>query len=342
MCWHTHNRTGTVAEQHIIGNPDRHRFSVQLVDYIAPQEDAGLLPLHSCPLDFSLPLRFKNILLHLSLMLLCSKQWHQRMLRRQNKEGHPEDSIRAGSKYSYLLGINALMLQTEGNLSADTFANPIRLHYLYALRPVYLAEVQKLIGILGNSEEPLLQHLLEHRCTAALTRALTNYLFISQHRLTFGTPVDRRLGPISQTSFIKLEEKPLRPFIVFGKAGDNLTVPIIYSPDALKLAAHILYIFHRPNIGMNPMIDSCVLRRQPESIKAHRMEHVIALHPLEPGMDIRGRHGIPVPDMEVTRGIGEHGQGIELRATVTLLDLVKSVNCPFLLPLLFDFMRVIF
>jgi hypothetical protein len=51
---------------------------------------------------------------------------------------------------------------------------------------------------------------------------------------------------------------------------------------------------------MNAFPDSSVLRGKAESIETYGMEHIIALHPLKAGMDIRGSHSIPVPDVKVS------------------------------------------
>jgi hypothetical protein len=89
------------------------------------------------------------------------------------------------------------------------------------------------------------------------------------------------------------------------------------------------------------MLDSSILSRQSKGIKTHRVKHIIALHPLEPGMNIRGSHGIPMTDMKITRGIREHGQGIPLGLGALLSNLIQLILSPLLLPLFFYFLRVI-
>src|SRR4030043_62469 len=91
------------------------------------------------------------------------------MLRRQDKEGHSKDSIRTGGEYPYLLSIDVFMLQPEGNLCTRALANPVVLHYLYALGPVYFAEVEKLIGIFGDTEKPLRPFIILRKTRDHLT-----------------------------------------------------------------------------------------------------------------------------------------------------------------------------
>ena len=76
------------------------------------------------------------------------------------------------------------------------------------------------------------------------------------------------------------------------------------------------------------MFDSSVFCRKPEGIETHGMKHIITLHALEASVDIRGSHCVPVADMEVTRSVGEHGQGIPLGALGGLMHLINMVAFP--------------
>jgi hypothetical protein len=71
------------------------------------------------------------------------------------------------------------------------------------------------------------------------------------------------------------------------------------------------------------------------------VKHIIALHPLEPGMNISGSHGIPMTDMKVTRSIREHGQGIPLGPGIILINLIQIILSPLLLPLFLYFLWII-
>ena len=42
VCRHGHDRAGAVADQHVVGDPDRHRLAVHRIDRVAAGEDAGL------------------------------------------------------------------------------------------------------------------------------------------------------------------------------------------------------------------------------------------------------------------------------------------------------------
>ncbi len=92
---------------------------------------------------------------------------------------------------------------------------------------------------------------------------------------------------------------------------------------------------------MDPTLDGSILRRQAESIKPHREQDVVALHTLEAGPHITGRHSIPVADVNVAAGIGKHRQGIELGLVGIDDGLVELIGLPGLLPLRFDHLRLI-
>ena len=78
--------------------------------------------------------------------------------------------------------------------------------------------------------------------------------------------------------------------------------------------------------------DCSVLCRQAKCIKTHWVKHIVALHPLEAGVNIGGGHCVPMPDVEVSRRIGEHGELIPLRSRVILVNLIEAVLSPPLLP----------
>ncbi len=216
------------------------------------------------------------------------------MLWGEDEEGHAEGGIRARSENPYLL---LHPLYPEAYLRPHAPANPVTLHGLYSLRPLDAAVVQKLLGIFRNLEEPLLQVSFTNYCPASLTRAIGQNLLISQHCLAVGAPVDGGLGTVGQPRLIELQEEPLRPLIVFWQTGDDLPLPVIDSTHAPELTAHILYILHGPVIGVDAPADSRILCGKPEGIKAHGVEDVITLHPLEAGMGIGGGHSKPVPDV---------------------------------------------
>ena len=63
---------------------------------------------------------------------------------------------------------------------------------------------------------------------------------------------------------------------------------------------------------MDVALDGSILGRQAKGVKAHREQDVVAVHAHVARAGIRRRHRIPVTDMQIAGGIGQHGQGIVL------------------------------
>ena len=72
--------------------------------------------------------------------------------------------------------------------------------------------------------------------------------------------------------------------------------------------------FFRDEFGrVDVALDGGVLGGQTEGIEAHREQDVVALHAHEAGAGVRRGHGVPVADVEVARGVGQHRQRVVLR-----------------------------
>jgi hypothetical protein len=84
---------------------------------------------------------------------------------------------------------------------------------------------------------------------------------------------------------------------------------------------------------MDAVPDGGVLGGKTEGIEAIGVEHVKAAHTLVAGVDIRRYIVIPVADMKVAGGIGEHGKGVPLGARVVVPDFIKLIFSPAVLPL---------
>ena len=108
-----------------------------------------------------------------------------------------------------------------------------------------------------------------------------------------------------------------------------------------QLAAHVGDVLVGPCLGVDAALDGGVLGRQAEGVEADREEHVVAAHAHVAGAGIRGRHGVPVPDVQVAGGVGQHGQGIELGARGIDAGAVQLIGLPLRLPLGFDGRRLI-
>ena len=134
---HTHDGSGTVISQYVVGQPDRHLLIVQRIDGIASREHTGLLlVLH--PVYVGLHGRLVDVALHRFPGLVCSQFFRQGMLRRQHHEGGSIQGVRTGGVDRDLV---LSSLHREIHFRAVGFADPVGLHFLNLLRPVQLVQV---------------------------------------------------------------------------------------------------------------------------------------------------------------------------------------------------------
>ena len=141
--------------------------------------------------------------------------------------------------------------------------------------------------------------------------------------------------------FVKLQEEPLVPPVVFGKTADHFPVPIVDRADRPQLPAHIFDIGHRPFKGMNPPADGGVFRRQAEGVEAYGMQNVVALHTPEASVAVRRGHRVPVPDVKIARRVGVHGHLKPLGPGVAVGHPVEPVLFPAGLPFLVYLHRIV-
>ncbi len=171
---------------------------------------------------------------------------------------------------------------------------------------------------------------------------ITVDLLAGQGGIALGAPINRAVFSVSQIMVVQLDKKPLGPAVIFRVCRDHFPAPVDHGTHAFQLGTHVFNILVRPGHGMNFPGDSSIFCWQAKGIKAHREHDIIALHALKAGPGIRGRHGIPVADMQIPRWIWEHGQGIKLLFTFIHIRLVEAVCLPALLPFGFYFLRVVF
>ena len=168
---------------------------------MAAGEDAGLvlvdlLPLHQIPGG-----DLRSVRSHGLALRWGGKRIHQGMLRRQHHVGGTEQGVRPGGEHADG-GLFRAVGSGDGKVHLRALAapNPIGLRLLGDFGPVdFLQVVQQLLRVLGDLEEPLRQLPRLHDGLATLAQAAED-LFVGQHRLAGGAPVDRRLPPLHQAA----------------------------------------------------------------------------------------------------------------------------------------------
>ncbi len=156
----------------------------------------------------------------------------------------------------------------EVELHALRASDPIALHRLDPLGPVDLLEtVEQLVRVLGDRKEPLLQVSLDDDITGTFARAVREDLFVGEHGLTSGAPVDWRVRSVREPGLEHLHEDVLVPVDERGIVAADLTAPVVHGAErydtGLELRDPVLS--ERP--GVLSRSNSGVFCRQPEGVE---------------------------------------------------------------------------
>ena len=328
-----HDRARAVAHQDVVGDVDGDLFSVSRVDGVGSCKDAGLLPGRVGAVDLAHPRGPLDVGAHLFGLFRGRYLLYGRMLRAHHEERGAEERIGAGGED--LDG--AVVFDVEAYFGAFGAPDPVPLQSLDPLWPFDVGEVQELLGIVRDLEEPLRQILLYDRRPATLAAPVWPHdLLPGQRGVVPGAPVDGRLLAVGQPLLEELDEEPLVPTVVLGVAGHDLGIEVEHGAHLPELRAHPLDVRVGPLTGLDAPLDRRVLGRQPESVEAYREEDPVSVHPHKAGPRIRRRHRVPVPDVQVTARVGEHGQRVVLRLALVLVGLVQAGLGPPLLPAAFE------
>src|SRR5919107_2317010 len=208
-----HDGTRAVTHQDVVGDVDGGLLPVSRVYGVGAGKDAGLLPRHIGAVDLAHPGGPLDVGTHPFGLLRGRYSFDRRMLGAHYEERGAEERIRAGSKD--LDGTVVFDLEPDpGSLGAP---DPVPLQRLDPLGPVYVGEVQQLLGVVRDLEEPLRQVLLDDWRPAPLAAPVwANHLLAGQRRVVLRAPVDGGLHPVGETLLEELEEEPLVPEVVLG------------------------------------------------------------------------------------------------------------------------------
>ena len=218
---HAHHGARAVRRQHVVGDPDRHALAVERVGDVGAGEDARLLALRRHALDLGLAARRLDVRAHGVALLRRRDLLDQRMLRRQHEERHAVHRVRPRREDADLLRLDARARRARSAAPRLRSADPVALHRRDLVGPLELREVEQLLGVARDAEEPLLQVALRDDGVAALALAVDD-LLVRQHRLVLRAPPDGRPLLVRQVVLQQLQEPPLRPLVVVRRRGDRL------------------------------------------------------------------------------------------------------------------------
>ncbi len=213
MGGNAHDRPCSVIHQHIVANPYGDGLPVSRVNSIGTSKHANFLRLFRRAHYVVLAYRILHKSAYLSLIWLPLDQLvNQRVLRRHHYVGHSVNSVLACGENRQFV---ACLRHVKIYVHTFAAAYPVALHNLDLVRPArHVVKVaQQSLGIVSDSQEPLLQHPFGYRCIAPLTCSVNN-LLICKHSRARRTPVDLLRLAIRQPVLVQLEEEPLGPLVV--------------------------------------------------------------------------------------------------------------------------------
>ncbi len=112
-----------------------------------------------------------------------------------------------------------------------------------------------------------------------------------------------------------LEEDPLRPPVVGDVGGGDAPTGVVTQAERPQLALHVGDVRLGRDPGVLTGLHRVLLGGEPERVVAHRVEHVEAGHPLEPGVDVGADVAQRVADVQTRPArVREHVEHVELLA----------------------------
>src|SRR5579872_5164303 len=164
------------------------------------------------------------------------------MLRRKLNGCCPVDRVNAsGENGDRRVSRIGCSVELEINQRAFAATDPVALHDANLLGPLpeFIEVAKQLLGILGDAQEPLFELALFDQSVFMPPAAAVDNLLISKNGGALRTPVHLALLAVGQSLFVKLQEEPLIPSVIFGQAGRDFPRPVVAEAEALHLRLHV-------------------------------------------------------------------------------------------------------
>ena len=176
--------------------------------------------------------------------------------------------------------------------------------------PLQLVHViEQPVRVLGDLEVPLVQGLLGDGGAAAFAGTV-DHLFVGQHGLVLGAPVDRRILAVGQAALVEALEQPLGPAVVLRVRGVQPAGPVSGDGVALERRRLGVDVGVGPLAGVGVALDGGVLGGQAEGVPADRVQDVVALLAQVARHDVAHGERLGVAHVQVARGVREHVQHV--------------------------------
>ena len=337
VCRHCHHRTLAIAHQHVVRDPHRKLRAGERMGDEDARRHALLLDLRKLGFHHRAALAFLDEGREFGVGL--RRMQRDRMLGGDCAEGGAHQRIGTRGENPERTRL-AGQLVGEGETNAFRAADPVLLHELHLLGPSGQAVQcrEQLLRILGNTEEVHRDLALFHHRAGAPATAFDD-LLVRQHRLVNRVPVDDAGLLVGDALPEHANEQPLVPLVVLGTAGGEFALPVERKAEALQLFLHVGDVVVGPLRGRHLVRHRGVLGRQPEGVPAHGLHHVHAAHPVVPGEHIADGIVPHMPHVELARGVGEHGQAVELLLRRIFDAAERAARIPEVLCVAFDVLR---
>ena len=162
-----HNGACAVTRKDIFRDPDRNFVAGHRVHSIRAAEHAGDGLGLGYPFALGLLFHSGKIFIHSLFLIRSGQKRHEVALWRKHHKGHSEHRVRASREYGHIV-LCLTVVALEHSLAAVGLSDPVALHLLEGVGPVYLVQTfEKPSGISRNPELPLLHLLLLHREASA-------------------------------------------------------------------------------------------------------------------------------------------------------------------------------
>ena len=146
---------------------------------------------------------------------------------------------------------------------------------------------------------------------ATALRLAIDDLFVSEDGAKLWAIVDWDVVDISEVMLVHLEEDPLGPFVEGWIDGGEFLAPVIGKTQGLDLLFEVGDVLAGEAFWMLVVLDGELLSRKSESVPAHWVEDVKALHPLHSAKDVSRGITLGMSDVKsLSRWIREHVEGV--------------------------------
>ena len=219
---------------------------------------------------------------------------------------------------------------------------PVGLLCLYSVDIVDIVKVfQKSFGIFCDFQHPLRFYFSYNIASAAFALTADN-LLVCKNDLTRGAPVYRHFLFVSEIMLEKLQEYPLRPFVVIGVRRIYFSFPVKRKSQGFKLSFEVCYVILRYDFRVNFILYGIVFRRKTESVPAHGVKNVISHKTFFSCDNIKRCIRPRMSHMKsLTRRIRKLDQSVKLRLRIIVRRMKGLVFLPYFLPFFLCFTKII-